>query len=696
MKRKHRIAGIVTMAFLLGSLAGLPAWASQENPSDSPLYGQKALYVGDSISFGAGDTAEHRGWAGRIGTVYSMDTDNRSISGTSLSTCRSGRIISQLTSAKHNSYDYVILHGGVNDAWDSAEVGEMSASFSLSSFDTSTYAGGLEELFYHAVRQFPKAKIGYIFNFHITLNSGRLADMSEYYATAKQICEKWGIPYLDLYFDDNINNNVLQTGTTTYLPDLVHPNAAGYDRLSPYIASWMETLPSCDTVIPLENAKPLFSLDSGIYDGTQTVEILSPVPGADIYYTLDGTYPSPSKQKYTAPISLGASTASEHCYLRAVAVKDGKMSQVEECQYTFVPTDSADSTILDTSSLTDWQVTGGGTWTAENGKIIQSDNDTAHVNWARSLTYTKKQYTNFVAEATFQFKITDPAAWGFIGIGVRKPRLTDTQNDKDSGFCLSLEPKGRAFVWVPQVGEAGGTVIPDFDITRPFKMKIMVLGTSAYMSINDTQVLTIQNDLYAENEGYLSIHAGLLPIEVSNFKITEISNDSLPVEQAVDSIEPVSDRRVAYNTGLEEVLSTLPEKVKVTDTVGNLHSVDITWTCEGYNPQVSGDYTFTGALSNLPDGLVNAYGHSAAAVVHVDEPLPDESKATTSAGTEETTSAPGTEEITSAAAGMEETTSAAIDTPDTGVEFAHFSLFILLTAVCVIVVSKRKACKGSF
>lgn len=53
-------------------------------------------------------------------------------------------------------------------------------------------------------------------------------------------------------------------------------------------------------------ATPILSLPSGPYGGAQTVSITDASPGAQIYYTTNGTYPSPSSALYSGPITVSS------------------------------------------------------------------------------------------------------------------------------------------------------------------------------------------------------------------------------------------------------------------------------------------------------------------------------------------------------------------------------------------------------
>ena len=233
--------------------------------ADSPLKEQSVLFVGDSITY------SQNSWASVIGTAYRMDWTNGGVNGATISDVKDQIIRHQLMAAADKNCDYVILHGGINDAMSSVAIGTVSDSFNVADFDTETYIGGLETLFYYAYENFPGAKIGYIINY-ATPNSkfgGYTAgdDTKVYYEEAKKACDKWGIPYIDLYSGTAADGrsysfDILQVDTAAENfinsdAQEIHLSAAGYALISPYIAQWMENL--------TENPNPISDINSGKY-----------------------------------------------------------------------------------------------------------------------------------------------------------------------------------------------------------------------------------------------------------------------------------------------------------------------------------------------------------------------------------------------------------------------------------------------
>ena len=232
------LMGVDTEEETNGSLSGDLAYTLKD---------KTAVFFGDSI------TEAYYSWALQMSHSYGMITTNAGIRGASVSTAMpNNRVVTQMNAHKNKTYDYVILHGGTNDGQKSQAVGTMSDSYELSSFNTATFAGGLEELFYNAYTNFPDAKIGFIVNYAIPLGTyGNIKNMDAYYDLAKQICDKWNVPYIDIYAGTIPGTNI------SYSYDLlemdkgiygetgaedVHINGAGYELLAPYIGDFIASM----------------------------------------------------------------------------------------------------------------------------------------------------------------------------------------------------------------------------------------------------------------------------------------------------------------------------------------------------------------------------------------------------------------------------------------------------------------------
>lgn len=218
------------------------------------LKGKKALFLGDSIVHASTWDKEHYsgyGWPGRIKDGYGMlATKNMGRDGASLSTCRGDNLIyNHMVNNYANDktqYDFVVLEGGVNDAWDKIAVGAMDPETAeetdISGLDRSTMAGGMEHLLYNVKKLYPKAVIIFVFNFKLRQGApGNCGTMDNYIAEQKKICEKWDIPYCNLYEDKQLNKDlkVRYSGQSSCVPDGVHPNSKGYDLIAPIIAQSM-------------------------------------------------------------------------------------------------------------------------------------------------------------------------------------------------------------------------------------------------------------------------------------------------------------------------------------------------------------------------------------------------------------------------------------------------------------------------
>lgn len=234
---------------------------------DVNLTGAKALYLGDSIAHGANDTVtgaavantpndvpSNLAWCGRVSKEYGMTGTNVAMSGWALASGHGmKRIVDEFNMVEDvSAYDYVILHGGVNDVWHSKHTADSGCAVALGAitaegtteFDNTTLYGALEEYVTTAISLAPNAKIGYIINPDIssTINAPAEKNVISYadmVTAIKAVCDKYKISYLDFSSDEEFINKFEKS---LHLVDGVHPNSAGYDVIADYVGEWMTTL----------------------------------------------------------------------------------------------------------------------------------------------------------------------------------------------------------------------------------------------------------------------------------------------------------------------------------------------------------------------------------------------------------------------------------------------------------------------
>ena len=229
---------------------------------NNPLYGKRAVFLGDSICLG---DSGGRGWSGRIGRKNTMLWENEGVNGATIYRYTSGKTICTRVIKTANP-DYIIFEGGTNDAdrigsiiggstptafgsWTATNYGTNDAS-TYYGFDIDTFCGAFEYLCKRLVSNYPGAKIGYIVaqkmgagtsDYTVSGNNRRA-----YFETAIQICTKWGIPYINLwdgcYLNPQIPAHYTRGEDTSLYIDGQHLTAYGYEYIYPIVEAWMKSL----------------------------------------------------------------------------------------------------------------------------------------------------------------------------------------------------------------------------------------------------------------------------------------------------------------------------------------------------------------------------------------------------------------------------------------------------------------------
>ncbi len=216
--------------------------------SENPLENTAIGFIGDSIAYG---TNYEGGYARVLSEKINLIAYNESNGGSALSRgipwneesdAKRPSVIDMLDALPDN-LDYVIMQGGLNDFWGHAELGEIDSA------DELTYSGALNALFRKAKADYPNSKLGFVIT-HNAFTYNAEERYEAFYQRTKDICDKHGIPYLDLYSQNNqkVGVNVKdEEMKKKYFEsdkrpggDGVHPNRLGYEEI--YVKPMIEWL----------------------------------------------------------------------------------------------------------------------------------------------------------------------------------------------------------------------------------------------------------------------------------------------------------------------------------------------------------------------------------------------------------------------------------------------------------------------
>lgn len=218
------------------------------------LDNKTALFVGDSIQAGnniSGEGALPVGWAQRLSQRYGMVSENVAQKGWALTNKQtSGRsqIVTQLDEAKQSTYDFVILEGGVNDVRIDQDIQNPDITIDWgtinedpnATFSDDNIAGAMQDLIVKTQAKFPNAKIVYLINHYYGANE---TNMKNYVAMVKAACRVHNISYIDLSDTEAYPTlEPLTKKSAEYIPDNLHPSAAGYDLSTPVIATQLRKM----------------------------------------------------------------------------------------------------------------------------------------------------------------------------------------------------------------------------------------------------------------------------------------------------------------------------------------------------------------------------------------------------------------------------------------------------------------------
>jgi hypothetical protein len=205
------------------------------------LAGSSVYAFGDSIVYGH---QYARGFVNFVAEREGMTLTQYAVNGATMGPvpdASGGQIINQVRSASSQAPDFVVFDGGTNDAialhdQQGYEIGTVSGSHNPSDFDTSTYAGSLEDTIYTMRHKWPTAQIVYVAAHK--LGSRDWDTQLALREVTLRAAQKWDVAVADVFADTAFDTRIDAQRVAYTFDGLVngypgsggsgtHPNIAG-------------------------------------------------------------------------------------------------------------------------------------------------------------------------------------------------------------------------------------------------------------------------------------------------------------------------------------------------------------------------------------------------------------------------------------------------------------------------------------
>lgn len=212
----------------------------QETPETAPVLpiapsiGAKAVKInvmGDSIAYGIGTNSQTETFAYPLAAMMGAPVvNNYGISGSTVAggNTYSAAFINRYTSMDPTA-DLIIFFGGTNDYKFGVRLGKA--------WDCTpdTFYGGLNMIMRSLKDYYPNSRIVFMTPLQRTDYTGANADgryLSEYRDAVKIMANAYDIQVIDTYNGVDLRSNLAE-----YMPDGLHPNAAGHELIANYVYS---------------------------------------------------------------------------------------------------------------------------------------------------------------------------------------------------------------------------------------------------------------------------------------------------------------------------------------------------------------------------------------------------------------------------------------------------------------------------
>ena len=214
------------------------------------LKGLKALFLGDSITEGNGASSIERTYWNVLGKRTGLEVVGYGVGGTRIARQKHPSELAFFDNdfnlraeQMDKQTDIIGVLGGTNDyGHGDAPIGTPEDT------DVYTFYGALNHLYTYLLSTYPDAFIFVMTPTHRTGEAPKPASgfqpakpsLREYVGIIREVAEKYSLPVLDLYAESGINPTI-PVLREKFMPDGLHPNDAGYEKLSYLVENFLRT-----------------------------------------------------------------------------------------------------------------------------------------------------------------------------------------------------------------------------------------------------------------------------------------------------------------------------------------------------------------------------------------------------------------------------------------------------------------------
>ena len=211
--------------------------------------GKSVVCVGDSITAGTGTTQTY--WSMlkdllNVGSMTGMGVAGSCVSAKSDYGTGNSPLINRYTSIPEA--DLITIFMGTNDWGHETPLGTIDDTTDVS------FYGALNVIIQGIMTAHPNSRLVWITPLHRYgfgtskilgtaftydhIANGQGHTLTDYVNAIKAVCERWSIPVIDLHTISGLHPSI-SAMKTTYMPDGLHPNKSGHEKIAKIIRNWL-------------------------------------------------------------------------------------------------------------------------------------------------------------------------------------------------------------------------------------------------------------------------------------------------------------------------------------------------------------------------------------------------------------------------------------------------------------------------